>query len=231
VITLAPFAPYRTAFLLETADGMLAGVHIPAVPAPVPEETMACLHRAERQVAETHRAYRQVQYVGGRLAIGLALRALDVPTSPVLSDRHGAPIVPDGTAGSISHKRQLAVAIACRREGGLGVDLEDTTRPRRGIEDEILCGEELAALAGLGDADRWQQVIARFSIKEALYKAIHPFVQRPIGFREVAIALQPDGVARVDARFPEGARFVIDAHCQAFDRWTLSVVTVRPKKS
>ena len=229
MITIAPFVPYRTAFLLETAEGMLAGVHIPAVPAPVPEETLACLHPTERQVAETHRAYRQVQYVGGRLAVGLALRALGVPAGPVLSDRHGAPIVPDGTAGSISHKRELAVAIARRGESGLGVDLEDTTRPRRGIEEEILCGDEMAALNNLGDEERWQQIIARFSIKEALYKAIHPFVERHIGFREAAITLRPDGSAAVDLRFPEGARFVVDAHYQAFETWILSVVTAKPK--
>jgi enterobactin synthetase component D len=227
VIALAPFAPYHTAFLLETADGILAGVHVPAVPAPVPEEVFAALHPAERDVAGAHRAYRQVQYVGGRLAVGLALHRLGLTPHPVLNDPHGAPTLPAGVVGSISHKRELAVAIARRGEGGLGVDLEDTARRRADIEAEVLCGDESAALAGLDEDERWLQMITRFSLKEALYKALHPLLRQRIGFRDVAVTPHSDGAASVELRFPAGAACSVEARHQRLDRWVLSMVSVR----
>ena len=48
-------------------------------------------------------------------------------------------------------------------------------------------------------------MVLRFSAKEAIYKALDPWVRRYVAFREVDLTPLPDGTARVTMRLPEGA--------------------------
>lgn len=180
------------------AFGLLAGVALPASPDPVPADVLERLHPEEQRHAETLRGYQQVSWVGGRIAAAAASRLLGVRPAPVLSDPRGAPIAPQDTLLSISHKRDLAVALAARAtHGGLGVDLEDLNPPRPLVAPRVLLPSELEAVARLPEPHRWTGVLLRFSLKEAVYKALAPRLGRYIDFAEAEIDPLPDGRADV----------------------------------
>ncbi|HET7504481.1 MAG TPA: 4'-phosphopantetheinyl transferase superfamily protein [Kofleriaceae bacterium] len=148
-----------------------------------PDAALAALDPAEQAHAHTLGAPRRRDYVAGRTALHLALGS----PAPILSDRRGAPIVPDGWVGSVSHKDALAAAlVAPAGHGHIGVDLERAAPPRVDIAPRILTPRELAQLP-----DRGRAVTLRFAIKEAIYKAIDPYVQRYVGFLEVELELDP----------------------------------------
>ncbi len=112
-----------------------------------------------------------------------ALRAAGIEAEVPRDDR-GAPVMPAGWLGSLSHKRAHAAALVApddRSGARIGVDLEDARAPRQPIERRILTPRELAAIADRRDITR------AFAIKEAIYKAIDPFVRRYVGFLEVEL--------------------------------------------
>jgi enterobactin synthetase component D len=190
--------PFTVAFHHATPHGVVTAVHIPDSPEPVPEAVVATLPEAERAHALTLRGYRQVQFVGGRIALRQACDQLAVRPGPLLPDDRGAPRLPNGIVGSISHKSTLALAMAARAsQGSLGVDLEDYGPPRPGIARRILTEAELAAVEVLPEDRRWIAVLLRFSIKEAIYKALDPFVRRYIGFLEARVTPDLHGHAEV----------------------------------
>jgi 4'-phosphopantetheinyl transferase EntD len=178
------------AFRADVAHGHLVGVAIPGVLTP---ELEAALHPAERAFAATLAPARRLTFTAGRVALRVALGDLGLPTDPVLIGESGAPLVPAGARASISHKPTLAVALAAPADPTkgwcLGVDLEED-RPRRiDISRRVLTAEERTALTGLPPAERGREVLIRFALKEAFYKAAHALLHRNIGFQEVA--LQP----------------------------------------
>ena len=192
---------------------MVTAVHIPDSPEPVPEDVLTRLPPVEAAHARTLRGYRQVQFVGGRLALRQACEQLSVRPAPLLPDDRGAPRVPPGLVGSVSHKSTLALAMAARATGGtLGVDVEDYGPPRLGIAKRILLPEELDAIEGLDSERRWFAVLLRFSIKESIYKALDPYVRRYVGFHEALVTPDLQGAARVELRLEQGeGPFEVDA--------------------
>lgn len=184
--------------------GLLVGVSLPGSPDPVPPEVLDRLHPAEREAALSLRGYRQPEWVAGRLAANAAVRLLGLRPQPVLSDARGAPLPPEGARVSISHKRTLAVALAARLENGdIGVDLEDVEPARAQVAPKVLTPRELAEVESLPEQRRWTAVLLRFSLKEALYKAIAPRLQRAIGFEEAEVDPHPDGGADLRLLFAE----------------------------
>jgi 4'-phosphopantetheinyl transferase EntD len=85
----------------------------------------------------------------------------------------------------------------------------------------------LAEIAHLDVSDRAREVLLRFSAKEAIYKALDPFVRRYVGFGEVAVSPLPDGSARVtpDLRDGEGP-FVIEVRWRRFEGVVLTTARV-----
>ncbi len=176
--------------------GLLVGVNLPGTPDPVPPEVLERLHPEERARALEMKGWRQPEYVGGRLAANAAIRLLGLRPGPVMSDPRGAPLAPPGARISISHKRSLVVALAARAENGdLGVDIEDLGPARTQIASHVLTPRELSALEGLPEERRWTAVLLRFSLKEAIYKAVAPRWGRMIGFEEAEVDVHPDGSA------------------------------------
>ncbi|MEA2700520.1 MAG: hypothetical protein QOI66_4791 [Myxococcales bacterium] len=192
-------AAYDVAFLIALPWGQCAGVALPPVRgktvsvAPVPDAALARLAVAERAHAETLPPGRAVTWVGGRLALRAALHALgagagapDTDAAPILSDDRGAPVLPAGVVGSISHKDGLAVALASDDVGWrVGIDVELLRPSRHDIAPRVLDPDERAALVGLDQAARRAEVLVRFALKEAVYKALDPSLRRYIGFFEV----------------------------------------------
>lgn len=229
MIQPTPPVPYQPAFLLALPLGMVAGVHLPGTGDVVPTEILARLHPEERVHATTLRGFRQAEFAGGRLAMGALFGEMGLRRSPVLSDPHGAPDVPSGLVGSITHKRDLAVAILARGGPGLGVDLEETDRDRPGVAARVLRPEELEAVQALPEARRWTDTALRFALKEAVYKAVHPFVRRYVAFDEVAVWPSPDGIDRIDPYFADGAGpFRIEARHAWVGSRVLAMVRIRP---
>jgi enterobactin synthetase component D len=141
---------------------------------------------------------RRRELIAGRSALHLAL---DSPL-PILASDRGAPVLPAGWVGSVSHKGGLAAAlVAPAGAGHIGVDLERAVPPRQDIAPRILTPRELAVLP-----DRGRAVTLRFSIKEAIYKAIDPYLRRYVGFTEVELDVTADTVV-VSTALP----FAIDA--------------------
>ena len=155
-----------TAFAIEfrrdLVHGRCVAVSLPAAPAGsradagdapavVPAAVLAQLPAAERDYARGLAPARQVTWVGGRLALRAALSDLGVDAAAVLADDRGAPRLPPGTVGSISHKAHLAVALAAPDAGwSVGIDLEDLTAPqRRDISTHVLTESERQAIASL----------------------------------------------------------------------------------
>ena len=143
---------------------------------------------------------RRRELIAGRSALHAALAELapDASAHPILVDDRGAPVLPGGWVGSVSHKGMRAAALlAPAGDARVGVDLEGTGPPRGDIARRILTAREQAMLV-----DRGPSVTLRFSIKEAIYKAVDPFVRRYVGFTEVELDVLDDGRAHVTSELP-----------------------------
>jgi enterobactin synthetase component D len=177
-------------------------------PAPSPtvtvEEALAALHPDEQASAAAMSANRRRDWVAGRAALRAALhRGGLVPAGPIDSDDRGAPRLPTGAVGSISHKRGLAVALAAAADGwSRGIDVELDAAPRFDIARRVLTPPEAALIAALPEDARGRAIMRTFAIKEAVYKAIDPYLRRYVGFLEVAVNVLDDGTATIESGLP-----------------------------
>jgi len=161
----------------------------------------AALHPDEAAFVHASPAARRATFMGGRVAMRAALVAQGADAAetgvPILSTPRGAPAMPPGFVGSISHKRELAVAIVARAAptplATIGIDVEVARPLRSDIAPRVLTPAERAALAGLDGAARDAAILFRFAAKEAIYKALDPRVQRLVSFQEAEIVTDPRG--------------------------------------
>lgn len=138
-------------------------------------------------------AKRQAEYLAGRLCARDALRHLTGIASAPGQQPSRAPQWPAGTCGSISHAGDEALAVVALRRDytGLGVDRErylPATQARE-LADSILTPAELAELAHcshttLGTTLR---TTLAFSLKESLFKALHPLVGCYFDFQDAQV--------------------------------------------
>jgi 4'-phosphopantetheinyl transferase EntD len=170
---------------------------------------------AEWQMTEALPPRRRRPWIAGRAAIRIALAREGMEAPAVGHDDRGAPVLPAGCAGSISHKEvrradeadaeaswapgDVAAVALVRREfaARLGVDVELDRRLSADIASRVLTGGEETGIAGMDQAMRSREVLLRFSAKEAIYKAVDPYVRRYVGFKEVGVTPRPDGSADV----------------------------------
>ena len=151
-------------------------------------------------------ATRRADFLMGRLAAVEALRRLGAEGS-VGRSPEGAPVWPEGIAGSLTHHSGVAAAVVGRGAdgqgyAGLGIDI----CPR-------LEGDRLRAVVRqcLTEAEReaWaseEAATLAFAAKESIYKAAYPRAQRFIGFDEAEIVDVGDaGRSRVEKHHPVDA--------------------------
>ena len=201
---------------LETAHGLCVLVDIADV-----EDALAQLPPEEQAHAKTLAEIRRREHVGGRFALHHALA--DFTTPIAVSDR-GAPILPAGWTGSVSHKGARAAAIVAPfASAHVGLDLERAAPPKLDIARRILTPREHSALAG-DDLERGRAVTLRFAIKEAIYKAIDPYVRRYVGFLEVELDLEGDQ-AIVRTALP----FAIEATWREHEGFWLATARAAPR--
>jgi enterobactin synthetase component D len=153
---------------------------------------------------------RRAGWVGGRIALRAALSDLSLDVPPILSTPRGAPLLPAGARGSISHKKGLVVALAARAGDGdgawhIGIDLERIVPGHSGIARYVLRPEERARLPAGDDPRRVEELLFAFSAKEAIYKALDPFLGRYVSFHEVAVERRADGAASATLHLKGGA--------------------------
>ncbi len=168
------------------------------------------LHPLEASFARGLPAPRRATFVAGRQALRDALSTV----APVVGASLDAPILR-------THRGAPAAAVAPR--GGtlqhIGLDLErrpqgdDLRRPS--IARKILTGREYEYVQQWGDdtlAGR-EHVLVHFALKEAVYKAIDPFVERYVRFTEVELEMAGDGRPQVTLLLPEAS--VADVRVEA----------------
>ncbi len=225
--------PFSDAGALAMPHGLARMVHLPDRPDPVPGDVLARLPDAEAQHAQTLRGFRQVSFVGGRLALHAAMADLGLPAVPVLPDARGTPVVPDGWTGSVSHKRTLAIALVARARRGtdavtVGIDLETRAPARLGVAPRVLRPAELQAIEPLPLDRRWTALLLRFSTKEAIYKAVDPWVRRWVGFDEAEVTPGLDGLSAVTLHLdPPGPPMSVEAHYRWLPGHVVTTVRIR----
>jgi 4'-phosphopantetheinyl transferase EntD len=186
--------------LARRAHGVVVALPIPAH---LDKTALSAeLHEEERALSAPWGELRARTFAAGRIALRMALREAGVELGgPILKTTRGAPSLPDGVLASVSHKDELAIAIASVDDGTgscVGVDVElfeETPGKRADVSRHVLTKREREEIASLGDDARRHALLVRFSLKESLYKALDPFVQRYVGFLEVEVRPGDDGSA------------------------------------
>jgi 4'-phosphopantetheinyl transferase EntD len=157
------------------------------------ESALATLPAEEQAHANALAELRRREHVAGRAALHHGLGDF---SSPILSDDRGAPIMPAGWLGSVSHKAARAGALVAPASlgGYVGLDLEAAAPPKVDIARRILTPRELGQLPA-NALERGRATTLRFAIKEAIYKAIDPMLRRYVGFTEVELEIAGDAIA------------------------------------
>lgn len=164
---------------------------------------------------EEYNSRRTNIFVGGRIALRKSLQklgAIDLLKYPILTNSVGAPVLSDPYSArascSISHKGELAVGfVAAGGDYAVGVDIEKSqNKATDRLFNRILTSNEQRRIGTLVDANvpAEEEVMLLFSFKEAIYKAIHPTLLRPIGFQEVEVLPLRDGTCQF--------QFVLQSH-------------------
>lgn len=172
----------------------------------------------EQQAAARLSGPRQRELIAGRTA----MHELIDRAHPVLANERGAPVVPAGMTGSISHKLARAAAlIAMAEHGHVGVDLERAAPTKLDIAKRILTARE-ARVSGA-------ELLRVFAIKEAIYKAIDPIVRRYVGFQEVELVVGQGGHVQVSVVDAGRLPVAIEAWWTELDGHWLATARARPR--
>lgn len=132
---------------------------------------------------------RKINFIGGRLCAESALKKLGFGHGVVNRQSSGAPLWPTGTIGSITHTNEIACA-AVTLTGhavSLGIDSELIFSDTQLQDVRSLCctGTEIRTLFNSSNSNLIGTII--FSAKEAVYKSIHPFLNRFVDFSEIEV--------------------------------------------
>lgn len=198
-------------FERRTPFGFAVGVKSASI------DAEAVLMQEELDFTRSFSPLRLRTFAAGRTALRLALHREGLTVGPVLPGPRGAPHLRDlpAISASVTHKEAIAVALVDVHARGtrVGVDVELDRPLRFDLSKRVLTDPELALHAGLSPETRDAFVVRRFSAKEAVYKAIDPFLQRYVGFREVTLADESSGRFRAELHFDSE----LDVAGQAFE--------------
>lgn len=220
--------PFSILFHRELPHGLCVAVRLPEPSEDAGERALQHLRTGERTRALELPFRRRVTWAGGRIALHAALEAVGYSADAILATDRGAPHLPRGVAGSVSHKEGLAVALVTTdAEYHVGIDIEHLRPPRADIGRYVLTEDERQQLAALPAEERWREVLLRFSAKEALYKALDPFVRRYVSFQEVAVYPEPGGAGRMQLALKGGeGPFQTEVRWEMADDFVLTTARV-----
>ena len=180
---------FQVSFKQATKHGLIVGVSLPEEPVDeVPIHAIRQLRKSEYDIALTYSKHRRNAFIGGRIAARICLDSFNIECDAILINEDGSPNVPNAVSLSISHKKNIAVAIIGWKENGtLGIDIEDLLPSRMGIQNMVLTPREQESLQKLPTHRQWNDLLIRFSCKEAIYKSLYPYHPRNISFHEVGV--------------------------------------------
>lgn len=204
----------------------------------LPGDVRLELHTREVAHMSNYGPVRQVFFAGGRLALRRALQSMEAPgLEPMLPGRHGAPEIPGSFVGSISHTHGLAAALVSRLPSGddapraVGIDVELAARPTSlRLARKILAAEERQQLGRELGVSEQEDLTLRFSLKEALYKAIHPLVEQSISWQSVLVSPRRDGSVELQLDELErrtGVRMAVEARWVRQDGFYVTTAAAR----
>jgi len=133
-------------------------------------------------------AKRQAEFLAGRVCARAALQQLEgLSFIPAIGEDR-APVWPAHITGSITHSTGRAAAIVANKAHwrGLGMDLENLLNHERAerLAGEILTPPEMPA----GPSDQLALLVTlTFSVKESLFKALYPIVQKRFYFEHAQV--------------------------------------------
>ena len=131
---------------------------------------------------------RKSEYSSGRRVAHEALKLL--AGAPAAVARNGRlPEWPAGYRGTISHSREIAIAMVASTSDchGVGLDVVKKNAVSAKVAARIMLTEEIVPpSSGFNDAD-WRAIV--FSAKESVYKAVHPEIGEFLEFRDVEIKM------------------------------------------
>ena len=194
------------AFARDVAFGRLVGVALPDEDDAAAVDALAAALPPEAQAyARGLPPARRVTWVGGRVALRAALDDLGLAAAarPRHATRRGRRCPRASPARSRTSGR-AAVALAAVAPGDvtLGVDVELERGPRVDISDRVLTPAERRRVDALDGPARAAAVLRAFAAKEAIYKALDPWLRRYVSFDEVELDFDL-GAARFTPRSSE----------------------------
>ena len=180
-------------------------------------------------------AKRQSEFLAGRLCAASALLALHGRADYPPRGADNAPCWPAGSLGSITHSHGWAAALVGAQSAwrGLGLDAEPLIAAGRAerLAGEILTPAELAHFQRLPQDERGSYLTQCFSLKESLFKALYPLVQRRFWFQAAALVEQDDnGRVRLQLREELGGEWTagtcLDGQFALHETRLLSLVAI-----
>jgi 4'-phosphopantetheinyl transferase EntD len=166
-----------------------------------PIDPTATEHLSTREAALVARAVpkRRNEFATARVLAREALALFGIRDAEILHDAKGAPVWPEGIAGSLTHCTKRALVAVGRSEaiGMLGIDAEDRPALPYELWPRILTPEELRSLEAVPESHRGRIALVMFSAKESLYKAQYPRTHEFMEFADAridALRVEPGSV-------------------------------------
>ncbi|MEV7241964.1 4'-phosphopantetheinyl transferase superfamily protein [Streptomyces sp. NPDC093248] len=152
----------------------------------------ALLYPQERALVARAVSKRRREFTAARVCARRAMEKLGVAPQPVLTGERGAPVWPDGLAGSMTHCDGYRAAALVRAGdlASLGIDAEPHAPLPDGVFGTIALPAEQdrhRALSAARPAVHWDRLL--FSAKESVYKAWFPLTRAWLDFSEADIEL------------------------------------------
>lgn len=130
---------------------------------------------------------RKSEYSSGRRVAHEALKLL--AGAPAAVTRNGRlPEWPAGYRGTISHSREIAIAMVASTSNchGIGLDVVQKNAVSAKVGARIMLAEEMLPPWRFSDTD-WRAIV--FCAKESVYKAVYPEIGEFLEFRDVEIKM------------------------------------------
>ena len=192
------------------------------------EGTDAPLYPEEAAVVARAVDKRRREFTAVRSCARRAMEKLGVPARSVLPGERGAPVWPDGLAGSMTHCEGYCAAALVRAAdlASLGIDAEVHGPLPEGVLASVSLPGEAARIGRLSaerPAVHWDRLL--FSAKESVYKAWYPLTGQWLDFAEADIEIRTDPDERhggtLRAALPVPGPLVGGRRLTHFDgRWT-----------
>ncbi|KAL7532945.1 hypothetical protein ACHAXR_004946 [Thalassiosira sp. AJA248-18] len=119
--------------------------------------------------------------------------------------REECPILEDVENIDIDDGQSVCYTSTAPTVRGIGIDLEriDASRGKR-IQRKVLTENELKELGRLEGISSEEEVMLRFSLKESVYKAMHPILCQYVGFQEAEVTPLSNGTAQITLNLTSG---------------------------